>query len=369
MNYKETLFFVGQSLTINHDPENNVLIEEQLKSKSVDWEAVVKVSTAHLVLPALYCNLKRANFLHYLLEDLVNYMVHITDLNRERNRQIVAQAKEINELLLANHITPIFLKGTGNLLEGLYEDIAERMVGDMDFIVSKEEYQKTIELLLNFGYETVHKKEYYYPEFKHYPRIHKKDTKSIVAIEIHKELLTRKYAHEFNYDVVKSDTQHINNFRVLSDVNQLNLTIIAKQINDAGNDFKTISLRNAYDLFLLSQRSTAKSAIAIFHKLYEPLNNFLAVCYEVMGKISSLEYTVTNKTTLYVQIFYRQLDDTAVIREKHQRKVAKKVLYRKRVEYIILIIIFKKEFRQWMLKRATDKEWQQQMLKQLGLKK
>jgi hypothetical protein len=224
-------------------------------------------------------------------------------------------------------------------------------------------------LLLNFGYETVHKKEYYYPEFKHYPRIHKKDTKSIVAIEIHKELLTRKYAHEFNYDVVKSDTQHINNFRVLSDVNQLNLTIIAKQINDAGNDFKTISLRNAYDLFLLSQRSTAKSAIAIFHKLYEPLNNFLAVCYEVMGKISSLEYTVTNKTTLYVQIFYRQLDDTAVIREKHQRKVAKKVLYRKRVEYIILIIIFKKEFRQWMLKRATDKEWQQQMLKQLGLKK
>ena len=369
MNYKETLFFIGQSLTINHDPENKVLIEEQLKSKSVDWEAVVKVSTAHFVLPALYCNYKQGNLLCYLPEDLVAFMVHITDLNRERNRQIVAQAKEINEFLLANHITPIFLKGTGNLLEGLYEDIAERMVGDMDFIVSKEEYQKTIELLLNFGYETVHKKKYYYPEFKHYPRIHKKDTKSIVAVEIHKELLTRKYAHEFNYDMVKNDTQHINNFRVLSDANQLNLTIIAKQINDAGNDYKTISLRNAYDLFLLSQRSTAKSAIAIFHKLYEPLNNFLAVCYEVMGKISSLEYTVTNKTTIYIQIFYKQLDDTAVMREKHQRKVAKKVLYRKRVEYIILIIIFKKEFRQWMLKRATDKEWQQQLLKQIGLKK
>ena len=88
-----------------------------------------------------------------------------------------------------------------------------------------------------------------------------------------------------------------------------------------------------------------------------------------MGKISSLEYTVTNKTTIYIQIFYKQLDDTAVMREKHQRKVAKKVLYRKRVEYIILIIIFKKEFRQWMLKRATDKEWQQQLLKQIGLKK
>jgi hypothetical protein len=113
MNYKETLFFIGQSLTINHDPENKVLIEEQLKSKSVDWEALVKVITAHFVLPALYCNLKRANFLHYLPEDLVSYMVHITDLNRKRNHQILAQAKEINELLLANHITPIFFKRYG----------------------------------------------------------------------------------------------------------------------------------------------------------------------------------------------------------------------------------------------------------------
>ena len=62
MNYKETLFFVGQSLTINHDPKNKVLIEEQLKSISVDWEAVVKVSTAHYVLPALYLIFIKLNF-------------------------------------------------------------------------------------------------------------------------------------------------------------------------------------------------------------------------------------------------------------------------------------------------------------------
>ncbi|WP_297815731.1 nucleotidyltransferase family protein [uncultured Polaribacter sp.] len=142
MTYKETLFFIGQSLTINHSTENKIAIEKLLKENSVDWDAVVKVSTGHFVFPALYCNLKRAHFLHYLPEELVNYMVHITDLNRERNQKIIAQAKEINELLLANNITPIFLKGTGNLLEGLYEDIAERMVGDMDFIVSKEEYRK-----------------------------------------------------------------------------------------------------------------------------------------------------------------------------------------------------------------------------------
>jgi hypothetical protein len=155
---------------------------------------------------------------------------------------------------------------------------------------------------------------------------------------------------------------------VLSYANQLNLTVIAKQINDFGNDYKTISLRNAYDVFLLSQKSTAKNSIALFDKLYEPLNNFLAVCYEVMGKISSLEYPVTNKTKLYIHTFYKQIDDTTVIREKHQRKVTKKILYKKRVEYI-LFAIFKKEFRQWILNRVTDKEWQRQILKKLGLKK
>jgi hypothetical protein len=368
MTYKETLFFIGQSLTINHSNKNKIAIEKQLKENSVDWDAVVKVSTGHFVFPALYCNLKRANFLHYLPEDLVNYMVHITDLNRTRNQKIIEQAKELNELLVANNITPIFLKGTGNLLEGLYEDIAERMVGDIDFIVSKDDYQKAIKVLLDSGYETVHKKEYYYPEFKHYPRIHKKDTKSIAAVEIHKELLTQKYANEFNYEIVKNDTQYINNFRVLSYTNQLNLTVIAKQINDFGNDYKTISLRNAYDVFLLSQKSTAKNSIALFDKLYEPLNNFLAVCYEVMGKISSLEYTVTNRTTIFINIFYKQLDETTVIREKHQIQVTKKVLYKKRVEYI-LFAFYKKEFRQWILNRVTDKEWQRQILKKLGLKK
>ena len=29
-----------------------------LKINDIDWDAVVKVSTAHYVFPALYCNLK-----------------------------------------------------------------------------------------------------------------------------------------------------------------------------------------------------------------------------------------------------------------------------------------------------------------------
>jgi len=166
MNYKETLFFIGKCLTINHEKHNYNIVENDLKSNQIDWDAVVKISTTHYVFPALYCNLKRANFLNYLPDDLVEYMKHITELNRERNQQIITQAKEINELLLENDITPIFLKGTGNLLEGLYEDISERMVGDIDFIVSNEEFDKTIKCIENFGYSKVHQTKYDFPQFK-----------------------------------------------------------------------------------------------------------------------------------------------------------------------------------------------------------
>ena len=95
--------------------------------------------------------LQRANFLHYLPEDLVAYMVYITNLNRDRNEEIITQAKELNTLLLTNNIPPIFLKGTGNLLAGIYDDVAERMVGDIDFIFSKEDYPKAITILRDFG--------------------------------------------------------------------------------------------------------------------------------------------------------------------------------------------------------------------------
>ena len=130
-------------MTISLEDNNRQEIEKQLKSTSIDWDAVVKVSTAHYVFPALYCNLKRADFLQYLPQELVSYMEYITNINRGRNKQIITQAKELNSLLLANHITPIFLKGTGNLLAGIYDDIAERMVGDIDFIFLKRRLSKS----------------------------------------------------------------------------------------------------------------------------------------------------------------------------------------------------------------------------------
>ena len=47
MNYKETLFFVGKCLTISHEEHNRKIVEQAIKSENVDWDNVVKLSTAH----------------------------------------------------------------------------------------------------------------------------------------------------------------------------------------------------------------------------------------------------------------------------------------------------------------------------------
>ena len=364
MNYKETLFFIAKCLTISLEEKNRDEIEIILKTMNVDWEAVVKVSTSHYVFPALYCNFKRADFVKYLPADLVEYMIHITNLNRDRNAQILQQAQELNSLLLANNIRPVFLKGTGNLLAGIYDDIAERMLGDIDFILSKEDYSKAITVLREFGYSEVNKYKYHFPSTKHFRRLQKEN--NIAAVEIHKELLLEKHTNEFNYSFVEKDSQDIKGVTVLSYANKLNLSIIANQINDSGFYYKTMALRNAYDVFLLSKKTNAKDAVNTLDKLSQPLNCFLAACYEVFNKVDSLEYNNTKKAASYLNVFNSQFTSRKRTKRKHKR--IKIYLFIKSRVNILYKSIMYKEYRVWLFKRVSDKNWYKEKIIQFGIK-
>ena len=359
MNFKEAIFFIGKCLTINHEEHNKNLVEETLKTTEVDWDNIVRVSTGHFVFPALYCNLKKANFLHYLPDDLVEYMQHITNLNRERNEQIIIQAKEINELLLANNITPIFLKGTGNLLEGLYDDIAERMVGDIDFLVAENEYLSTSKILESNSYTKVHEdREVNFPEHRHYFRLKKEER--IAAVEIHRGLTKKKYHDIFNYNHVFKDLLYVNNITFLSYKNQLNLSVIAKQINDDGQYFNDIALRNSYDIFLLSQKNNSLDVIKHVHyTIFKPLNNFLAITQLVL-----------NSNTIF---FENNLNTQKTIKKLFENQKKNKVISKKKSTILRVSILYKsiinKEYRKWLLKRISNKKWQEKKLIQIGLKK
>ena len=239
------------------------------------------------------------------------------------------------------------------------------MVGDIDFIFSIEDYPKAITVLKNNGYSDVLKTDNRYPQFKHYQRL--KNDNNIAAIEIHKELLIEKYANEFNYSFVEKDSQVLKGVTVLSYANKLNLSIIANQINDSGFYYKTMALRNAYDVFVLSKKTNAKEAVNTLDKLSHPLNCFLAACDEVFNTVESLEYNNTKKAYSYLSVFNSQFTNRKTTKRRHKR--IKAYLFLKSRLNILYKSIIYKEYRVWLFKRVTDKNWYKEKLIQLGFKK
>ncbi|SEB77071.1 Uncharacterised nucleotidyltransferase [Tenacibaculum sp. MAR_2009_124] len=353
MNYKETLFFVGKCLTISHNKENKNLVKKMLTSGKVDWDNVVKLSTTHYVFPALYCNLKRCEFLKFLPEDLVSYMKHITDLNRERNKQIIEQAKEINEFLLSHNITPIFLKGTGNLLEGLYEDIAERMVGDIDFLVSPNNFERTINCLDKNGYFKKNNTIDNSIVNRHYPKITKEN--KIAAVEIHYRMISKDSI--FGYKHINNNLMNIKkNIKVLSYSDQILMTSYNKQINDFGQWFKTPSLRNTYDLFLLSNIISSKKVFARLNNQYSRyINNFALSSEKLLNLknqiINSNSVTTKNKEFVKKQLSYLYNPEKSVKNRKRWETFFK---YRSRI-FFFLALFRNKSHRKYLVNRIKSK--------------
>ena len=344
MTYKETLFFVGKCLTIQHEEKNRVLIEKKLISNTIDWGAVVKVSTAHYVFPALYCNLKRVNFLKYVPDDLVEYMIHITNLNRERNEQIIEQAKELNRLLIEHNITPIFLKGTGNLLEGLYEDIAERMVGDIDFIVAMDEYEETIRVLKTNDYKVI-KNDKTKSSHRHYSPL--VNPTRIGAVEIHNSIFKEPYEELLGFQKIKTTLVKQSDFYFLSNENKIVTTILTKIINDNLYLSKIVPLRTVYDVFLISKKGNYNIVINN-KKNFQKFNNYFGCIKMILNNPESINVIENKNLKKYQKSYLKLIADSR--REKIINYLEKtlirceKFLLNKRYRYLVLKKLFKLDY-------------------------
>ena len=67
----------------------------------------------------------------------------------------------------------------------VYDDLGERMVGDIDILINKEDEANIVKLLNNYGYYSNY--EYKYWKTKHLPRFINKN--KVFALEIHNEVL------------------------------------------------------------------------------------------------------------------------------------------------------------------------------------
>ena len=343
MNFAETVSFIAQSLSLYDLDQNLERVKNWISKEKVDWEAVVKVSTQHYILPALYANLKKADLIPLLPEDLVAYMHHISQLNTERNDQIIKQCHDINDLFQNNDIEPVFLKGTGLLL-GKEEMKHYRMLADIDILLPKDQNDQAYQLLQKNGYST-NKKSTDIPTERHRPRLVHEDF--IAAVEIHDEVLRTP-----NDKYLSGATVIDRRFRK-SDINlphlddQLALAIASSQINDFGYDRRTISLKTMNDVLILKSRGAQLGLEMKNHSLGKVLNNYISFVSEI--SMIKLEYHKDADTQLYLEEMRKILTDEK-FREK-QSKAVQKELYLKTRLGIIPKAIRNREYRKWLWER------------------
>ena len=219
---------------------------------SINFENLIKLASSHLMLPALYFNINKKNHSHLFPDDFIDYIKNIYSINKTRNTVLLSEAKELSELLYKNNINHIFLKGTALLLSNVFEDIGERMVGDIDFIIQRKDEQKVKKVLEKNNYCTSSNYVDLFRVFKpkHLPRMVNKNKK--IAIEPHLELLSPKYRGFFNSKkLINTFKEEIIAIKTPNEPFLFDHCIYAIQLEDKGFFNSNYSHRSIYDIYKL----------------------------------------------------------------------------------------------------------------------
>lgn len=264
MTNKELFYFAGKCLSLDEHPQFKEEIIQRSLNESIDWQKFVGLCSNHLVLPTIYLKFKAHNLLNYIPEGLSEFLAEVYNLNNKRNQQIQNQLESIIRLLNEQKIYPTLLKGTGNLVDNLYTDLGERIIGDIDILVSEEDYIKAARILEQDGYS--HNTPGYFDilEDQHYPRLFKLGM--IADVEIHRLPVRQEYSKEYNTEIINAERKKISEFTdlsffVLSDKHKVILNVIHTQLSNKGHQYGIVPLRDIYDLYLLSKRLDLKQTL------------------------------------------------------------------------------------------------------------
>ena len=249
---------------------SNTSLEATLRTADVDWDAIVVHGSRQLVIPTLHCRLKQRQLLHLLPEDLNLYLHDITSQNRKRNKAILKEVTMLSTLFKKHHIEHVFLKGAALLASGYYEDIAERMIGDIDILVATNQLDKAFELLQQHSFKplplTFADKYFYH---RHLPRL--TTNKYIAAVELHRELFNTCTKKEISNKLLLKKKRIPNNVFVPSAQHLIVHNILNHEINDEGYRYHRMNFRSVYDTLILHKNNSLDQLLG--HITKELCNN------------------------------------------------------------------------------------------------
>ncbi|HYW96436.1 MAG TPA: nucleotidyltransferase family protein [Bacteroidales bacterium] len=303
MNKLDTYLLTGKLLAkdILYD-ESDLTIA--LKDADPDWELFTRLADGHLVLQTIYPKIAKSTLKQFFPEDLITHLRIINEMNTQRTLEIIDQCKEIDAILQEIEVSPMYMKGAANILEGLYNDPGERILHDIDILVREDQTDDAFQALINGGYKLNDVFDQRLPlSSKHYPILFKPGQP--VYVEVHRYPVSPKYLDTINTDVLFSDKREINGMKgvyAMSDHHKIIHSFIHSQMEHSGHYYAREFLRTLYDLLLLSQKADPETVF----KGYPEFQRYTAGYLDVFYKTFSIKPRVRYYPVPYFHCYVRR---------------------------------------------------------------
>tara|TARA_X000000950_G_C13914304_1_gene660256 strand:- start:1034 stop:2056 length:1023 start_codon:yes stop_codon:yes gene_type:complete len=250
--------------------------------EKVCLKKIIKILSKHYIIPLFYVKIKKKEIENYFEKEFVEYLRNIYNLNKERNIILLDELNSLQAILDKNQIKFIFIKGCANLKNNIYDDVGERMIGDIDFLFNPDDKNKIEQILDENNY--FYKIGYPFLVKRHLKRRIKKNF--LFAIEPHINILRKKnFLLKFNF-FKKNDVEK----NYPSFYESLLINIYNHEINDMFYSKISFSYRGLYDSYLLLNKIKDHKLL----KLNKELNNHLTT----LNELGIYEYKTKFKLTI-----------------------------------------------------------------------
>lgn len=286
MNHEYLYYLTSRILSLDFFPGRRSWIIKRFPSSKKHWQQWVQTASNHMVLPATYLALKRHQLLDHLPMELNESLQYIYELNHERNQKIGKHAHTINQILKDKDITPLFMKGSANLLDKVYHDSGERMMYDIDILVEDQNMLPAVELLTGLGYKP--QKPFIpssYPSTMHYPIMYREGYTA--GVEIHRIPVQYLYLKKFDTSGIWQTSRRSKDpsfdGKVMADDKKMIHNFIHSQLMHSRHYYGNVSLRDLYDILLLSRRDDPEKVFTQYDHFQQQAKTYLQLYHQVFG--------------------------------------------------------------------------------------
>ena len=256
---------------------------QYFKKNQSFWDELVLHGSAYLLLPAIFGAIRRKEIQNIFPDDLLIYLEEISNLNFIQNKKIKKQIIFISDIFNKYEIEHVFLKGAALLFLMPYDVTKERMIGDIDILVSKKHILKAQRILHKYGFinnldeNVIFTKNIIF--FRHMPRLVNK--KYISAVELHYAPIDNNLINQVNAKSLLKNKVKISERVWIPNMEHLwEHSILNWQYNDDGMALNFLSLRTVLDVLYLEPKDISNK-IKYSHKSIKHFYSLLSHYFDV----------------------------------------------------------------------------------------